>query len=101
MAYLKKRYSVRLILTICIISVVVVLISIYAYFGYKEFGCKEYFVRPCEFICDYQYKETTKWAITCRAWGLMKYYHPNVTAGKIDWDSVLIERIEGVDQASS
>src|SRR5690606_27031597 len=36
----------------------------------------------------------TKWAITCRVWGLLKYYHPNVTAGKFDWDKVLLESLE-------
>jgi|GEM_PF-2076015 Periplasmic protease len=63
--------------------------------------CDEYFVRPCEFVCDYPYNDTTKWAITCRVWGLLKYYHPNVTAGKLDWDKVLLEGLENIDQATT
>jgi len=27
----------------------------------------------------------------CKVWGLIKYYHPDVTKKKIDWDNVLIE----------
>lgn len=56
----------------------------------------EYFVRPCEFVCDYPFNDTTKWAITCRVWGLLKYYHPNVTAGKLDWDQVLFDGVEKI-----
>ena len=26
----------------------------------------------------------------CRVWGFLKYYHPKIQSGKIDWDSVLI-----------
>lgn len=33
--------------------------------------------------------------------GLLKYYHPNVTAGKLDWDKVLLERIKGVSYSST
>ncbi|MDR6513478.1 S41 family peptidase [Chryseobacterium camelliae] len=37
-----------------------------------------------------------------KVWGLMKYYHPAVSQGKIDWDGVLLESFrsgskEGVD----
>lgn len=28
-----------------------------------------------------------------KVWGFLKYYHPNITEKKIDWDSVLIESI--------
>ena len=62
---------------------------------------KEYFVRPCEFVCDYPFNDTTKWAITCRVWGLLKYYHPNVTAGKLDWDEILLDRLEDIDLSST
>jgi C-terminal processing protease CtpA/Prc len=62
---------------------------------------KEYFVRSCEFVCDYPFNDTTKWAITCRVWGLLKYYHPNVTAGKLDWDKILLDRLENIHSAST
>lgn len=28
----------------------------------------------------------------CKVWGLVKFYHPDVTKGKIDWDKVLIKK---------
>ncbi len=63
--------------------------------------CDDYFIRPSEFICDYPYNDTTKWVLTSRIWGLLKYYHPNITAGKHDWDKVLLDRLEGINRASS
>jgi hypothetical protein len=71
------------------------------------FGCsfnsepKEYFVRPCEFVCNYPFNDTTKWVITCRVWGLLKYYHPNVTAGKLDWDKILLDKMEDIHFSST
>jgi C-terminal processing protease CtpA/Prc len=62
---------------------------------------KEYFVRSCEFVCDYPFNDVTKWAITCRVWGLLKYHHPNVTAGKPDWDEILLDRLEDIQSSSS
>ena len=62
---------------------------------------KSYFVQPIEVVCDYPFNDTTKWAITCRVWGLLKYYHLNVTAGKFDWDQVLIDRIEKINEAET
>ena len=60
-----------------------------------------YFVKPIDAVCDYPFNDTTKWAVTCRIWGLLKYYHPNVTAGKFDWDQVLIDRIEKINEAET
>jgi hypothetical protein len=34
-------------------------------------------------------------------WGLLKYYHPNVTAGKLDWDNVLLDCLDHIKTASS
>ena len=62
---------------------------------------KSYFVKPIDVVCDYPFNDTTKWAITCRVWGLLKYYHPNVTAGKFEWDQVLIDRIEKINEAET
>ena len=28
----------------------------------------------------------------CKVWGLIKYYHPDVTKKKIDWDNILIQK---------
>lgn len=59
------------------------------------------FVRPCEFVCNYPFNDTTKWVISCRVWGLLKYYHPNVTAGKFDWDKVLLDRLDVINSSST
>jgi hypothetical protein len=69
--------------------------------SYSQPEAKEYFIRDCEFVCDYPFNDTTKWAITCRVWGLLKYYHPNVTAGKLDWDEILLDRLDDIQFAST
>ena len=61
----------------------------------------KYFVQPCEFVCNYSFNDTSKWAITCRVWGLLKYYHPNITAGKHDWDNVLLDRLVSINYSST
>ena len=35
----------------------------------------------------------------CRIWGFLKYYHPEVARGTMDWDSVLIALIPAVKNA--
>lgn len=35
----------------------------------------------------------------CKVWGFLKYYHPMVAKGKIDWDSMLIQLIPQVRNA--
>ncbi len=62
---------------------------------------KSYFVKPIVAVCDYPFNDTTKWAVTCRVWGLLKYFHPNVTAGKLDWDKVLIDRLVKINEAET
>lgn len=62
---------------------------------------KEYFHRPIQFVCEHPFNDTTKWAVTCRVWGLLKYYHPNVTAGKLDWDKVLLDAIPDISSSTS
>src|ERR1051325_6322085 len=36
----------------------------------------------------------------CRVWGFLKYYHPSVQKGKIDWDSTLLSNIPKVTHAN-
>jgi hypothetical protein len=40
--------------------------------------------------------QTAKLGILCKTWGLMKYYHPGVAAGKQDWDCVLISSLDQI-----
>ena len=83
-----------------IIIIVTLLQTIFPYhcFGNDDVP-KSYFVKPIEVICDYPFNDTTKWAVTCRVWGLLKYYHPNVAAGNFDWDKVLIDRLDKIHDA--
>ncbi|KJF41917.1 S41 family peptidase [Draconibacterium sediminis] len=62
---------------------------------------KKYFYRPVQFVCEHPFDDTTKWAITCRVWGLLKYYHPNVTAGKLDWDDLLLDAMPAISSSTS
>lgn len=40
-------------------------------------------------------------AALCKVWGLLKYYHPDVAQGTMDWDQALVDAIPGVRAAQS
>lgn len=44
--------------------------------------------------------ETQKLAATCKVWGFLKYYHPNVAKGKFDWDQELFSILKKVDEVN-
>jgi carboxyl-terminal processing protease len=44
---------------------------------------------------------TTRLAALGRVWGLTKYFHPDVTGGRVDWDAALLTAIPRVSAASS
>ena len=37
----------------------------------------------------------------CKIWGVIKYFHPDIAYGKIDWDKVLIETIPKIRSAKN
>src|SRR4051812_32657766 len=39
------------------------------------------------------FNDTGKLASLCKVWGMLKYYHPEVATGKMNWDSVLFTKI--------
>jgi C-terminal processing protease CtpA/Prc len=45
--------------------------------------------------------ETQKLATTCKVWGYLKYYHPQVASGKFDWDKQLFDVLPKVEQANT
>lgn len=45
--------------------------------------------------------ETEKLAATAKVWGFLKYYHPEVSKGKIDWDSQLFTILPKVEEAQN
>ncbi len=40
--------------------------------------------------------ETDKLASLCRIWGMLKYFHPAVAQGKMDWDAVFISEVDSL-----
>lgn len=45
--------------------------------------------------------ETEKIAIFCKIWGFLKYYHPTVAKGKLDWDKEFMTRIKSLTLLNS
>lgn len=43
--------------------------------------------------------QTQKLVSWAKLWGFLKYYHPAVTQGKLDWDNQLIQLLPAVQQA--
>ena len=52
-------------------------------------------------VCSQQISETDRLASLCRIWGLLKYFHPAVAQGKMDWDQVFIAEVDSVSHISS
>jgi len=44
---------------------------------------------------------TKKLETTARIWGLLKYYHPQVAAGKFNWDEQLVQLLPQVEKAQT
>ena len=45
--------------------------------------------------------ENQKLFATCKVWGYLKYYHPQVASGKFDWDKQLFVVLPKVEQANT
>lgn len=45
--------------------------------------------------------ETQKLAATCKVWGFLKYYHPNVADGSKNWDEQLFQILPKIEEAQS
>lgn len=45
--------------------------------------------------------QTERIALYCKIWGFLKYHHPNVARGTIDWDSVFIAHVRNVRSAKN
>ncbi|RYJ40125.1 Carboxy-terminal processing peptidase, family S41 [Flavobacterium anhuiense] len=45
--------------------------------------------------------ETQKLAATCKVWGFLKYYHPNVTDGSKNWDEQLFQILPKIEEAQT
>jgi C-terminal processing protease CtpA/Prc len=45
--------------------------------------------------------EIEKLSATAKIWGFLKYYHPAVANGSLDWDEQLLHRLEEVEKSES
>lgn len=45
--------------------------------------------------------EDSKIATTCKIWGFLKYYHPTVAAGKVDWNQELVSILPKVAKTNT
>ncbi|MCD4680060.1 MAG: S41 family peptidase [Bacteroidales bacterium] len=48
-----------------------------------------------------QFSQENNLSRYAKVWGLLKYYHPEIAKGNIDWDSVLVVNIASVKTADS
>lgn len=46
-------------------------------------------------------RSTARLATLCRVWGLLKYHHPRVASGAVNWDSVLVATLPRMRPAGS
>jgi len=44
---------------------------------------------------------TQRLAALAKVWGLLKYFHPAVTQGTIDWDAALVSEIPRIDSSAT
>ncbi|MET3536358.1 S41 family peptidase [Chryseobacterium limigenitum] len=42
--------------------------------------------------------ETQKLESLCKVWGFLKYYHPNVAKGNLDWDNQLFQKLNEIEK---
>ena len=45
--------------------------------------------------------ENEKLAATCKVWGFLKYYHPKVASGEVNWDQQLLDILPKIDKAQT
>ncbi|MEL1252905.1 S41 family peptidase [Flavobacterium sp. DGU38] len=45
--------------------------------------------------------ETEKLVSTCKVWGFLKYYHPKVAGGELNWDNQLLEKLPKIERAQT
>ena len=52
-------------------------------------------------FCQTKLTETQKLAATCKVWGFLKYYHPNVADGSKNWDEQLFLILPEIEKAQT
>lgn len=59
------------------------------------------FVLLFQFCFSKPITETQKLAATCKVWGFLKYYHPNVAKGNFNWDDQLFKVLPKIEEAKT
>ena len=52
-------------------------------------------------FCKTTISETEKLTATCKVWGFLKYYHPKVAGGELNWDNQLLEKLPKIEKAET
>lgn len=52
-------------------------------------------------FCKTTISETEKLTATCKVWGFLKYYHPKVAGGEVNWDNQLLEKLPRIEKAQT
>ncbi|RKR09946.1 C-terminal processing protease CtpA/Prc [Flavobacterium sp. 90] len=45
--------------------------------------------------------ENEKLVATCKVWGFLKYYHPKVANGEVNWDNQLLEKLSKIEKVQT
>ena len=45
--------------------------------------------------------EAEKLFATCKVWGFLKYYHPKIAGGEVNWDNQLLEKLPKIENAKT
>lgn len=45
--------------------------------------------------------ENEKLSATCKVWGFLKYYHPKVASGELNWDNQLLEKLPKIEKSQT
>lgn len=77
------RIKITIKIVLCVVLVQLILLT----------GTQAYAAKPGEI------DQTARLAALGKVWGLLKYYHPEVAKGQIDWDEVLVDAIPAVKAA--
>lgn len=67
----------------------------------KKIALLLFFVLSQSIFAETKPTETQKLVTTCKVWGYLKYYHPQVANGKFDWDKQLFDVLPKVRQANT
>jgi C-terminal processing protease CtpA/Prc len=93
-----KKHKKKIIIISILLLITLFVCKILFYPGktdYKGIGQIKYLSKIENF------NDTSRLYYLCKVWGFLKYFHPEVSEGKYNWDSLLISSIEPVKNAKT